>query len=316
MSKPFVNKGFVFDIDSDLLPIYRLNPFDNRFVKYKEGVRVNTSNVDNSVAEHITKKPFVYTANGRQAIDEALKRINLDRADCVTILTSTGNKYISACVTNQISMHCSWSRIIENNTKAIFVNHEFGVPYHGVDELKRFGLPIIEDCCYSYASSTIDNKIGQIGDFVIYSFAKYFPMQMGGVLAGNSVAGGHLVDDETLHYLRTSLAVFHNDIELISDKRRENHRKLSLVLKDIGIVDRFKFISKNDGVPGVFMFKAPEVWNLVELKEFMWSCGIHCSVFYGEHSFFIPVHQNIDDIAIEYFYKCLKLFSKKNDDII
>ena len=67
-------------------------------------------------------------------------------------------------------------------TKVIFVNHEFGYPYHDLIRLKDYKLPIIEDCAGSFFSSDKDGSIGEVGDFVIYSFPKMFPLQVGGLL--------------------------------------------------------------------------------------------------------------------------------------
>ena len=38
------------------------------------------------------------------------------------------------------------------------------------------------------------------------------------------------------------------------------------------------------------------------MKEHGWRHGIECSVFYGEEAFFIPVHQHLSEIDLDYFY--------------
>ncbi len=44
--------------------------------------------------------------------------------DVVTILTTSGNFYISSCVTAEIEKFCKWDREITDQTKVIFVNHK------------------------------------------------------------------------------------------------------------------------------------------------------------------------------------------------
>ena len=46
-------------------------------------------------------------------------------------------------------------------------------------------MPIIEDCAGSFFSKDKKDTIGKIGDFVIYSFPKMFPLQIGGLLLSN-----------------------------------------------------------------------------------------------------------------------------------
>jgi hypothetical protein len=46
--------------------------------------------------------------------------------------------------------------------------------------------------------------------------------------------------------------------------------------------------------------------DLQKLKNFLWDCGIHSSVFYGKDAFFIPSHQKLSEIDIIYIYNALK----------
>ncbi len=304
---PFVREGFVFDLLDDLRPLHRLNPFTTTqpsppFATY--------TNADALITKRAAGRPWMYTANGRQALREALRHLELSSEDCVTILTSTGNTYVSSCVTNEIARVCQWSRQWQPNTRAILVNHEFGVPYPEIDTLREHGLPIIEDCCYSFHSATAHNEMGRVGDYIIYSFAKYFPIQFGGLLVGPSGQEWpeELLDLDTVAYLRQALTHYLPQTDTIGEVRRANHATLASRLAPLGIAPRFSF---DDGtVPAVFMFVAPAEWLLPELKEFLWACGIHCSVFYGEQAFFIPVHQSLTEEAMNYFTVCLTQFSQ------
>lgn len=313
MNRPFVRDGFVFNLHEDLQPLYRLNPFST------EQLGIDSSNqfvdsIDKTFSQRYEGRPYVYTANGRQAIREALRLLNLTSDDCVTILTPTNNYYISSCVTNEINVFCQWSRYIEPHTKVIFVNHEFGVPYPNLLELKKIGLPIIEDCCYSFYSATKENMMGCVGDYIVYSFAKYFPVQFGGLLVGpaEQQLPMQLLDGNTELFLKKEIERLYPQAEAIAAQRYANHAVLIEKLAPFGILPRFNFAT--EGVPGVFMFVPPASWHLPTLKDFLWSCGIHCSVFYGEHAFFIPVHQGLSDTALEYFTVCISQFANKQNN--
>ena len=312
MSEPLVRDGFVFNLHEDLRPCYRLNPFTTgQTAAFRPAHSPEASRVDAVLAERFNGRPFAYTANGRQAIREALRLLQLAPDDCVTILTSTGNHYISGCVTSEISAVCQWSRKIEPTTKVLFVNHEFGVPYPNLSALKHYGLPIIEDCCYAFHSATPENHVGQVGDFVLYSFAKYFPIQFGGLLIApmGQALPADLLDTDTAAYLRRALNQLYPEIDDIATRRHANQVELARRLAPLGLIPRFDFSA--GGVPGVFMFTAPANWLLPALKEFIWDCGIHCSVFYGEQAFFIPVHQALSVTALDYFSVCLAQFAQQ-----
>ena len=120
--------------------------------------------------------------------------------DIVTILTTSGNFYISSCVTEEIEKFCQWNREITPETKVILVNHEFGTIYPDMKNLVSLGIPIIEDCCPSFFSQDNDNKAGRYGDFAVYSFSKIFPIQFGGLLVNNNKlhTDGSAIDEESL----------------------------------------------------------------------------------------------------------------------
>jgi dTDP-4-amino-4,6-dideoxygalactose transaminase len=141
--------------------------------------------IDNYFKERFKNQNFTYTLTGRLAIQKSLQHYNLQPNDVVTILTTSNNFYISGCVTAEIEKFCKWNREISDKTKLIFVNHEFGVPYENLEELKKYKLPIIEDCAHSFFSEDDKSEIGKVGDFAIYSFPKIFPIQIGGLLVSN-----------------------------------------------------------------------------------------------------------------------------------
>ncbi len=214
---------------------------------------------------------------------------NLQPNDIVTIFTTTGNVYIAKCVTDEIEKFCKWSRRIEKNTKIILVNHEFGYPYPELEKLKDFKLPIIEDCAHSFFTSDHNNTIGNVGDFVIYSFVKMFPIQIGGLLVSNRSIefDDNFVESISLQYIKNVLSHHIKNKDLIIKRRILNYKKIRNHLNKLGLEERFKL---EDGiVPGVFMFCRGNInMDLSKLKEYMWAHGMQCSVFYGEESFLYP----------------------------
>jgi hypothetical protein len=304
---------FIIDPDPYSLPCYRIGPFKTRDLALNHNLPDNNL-IDEYFDKRFDKKDFIYTENGRKAISIALSWFNLQENDIVTILTTTGNFYISSCVTNEIERYCKWNRTIVPETTVIFVNHEFGYPFYDLHRLKTYNLPIIEDCAGSFFSNDMNNDIGEIGDFVIYSFPKMFPIQIGGLLVSKYSGGltrNEQVDKERLRYIKNVLSSYIESKEDIIQKRFYNYSFLISRFEKMGFSGRFKL--DTGSVPGVFMFRTDRnPLNLKMLKQHFYAHGIQCSVFYGEDSFFIPVHQALDELDMIYFSVVMESFIKRN----
>ncbi len=307
-----ISKGFIINPYHELLPDYKLCPFSNKDMFINRSLPYSNS-IEDYFSSRFHQKEYIYTLNGREAIHIALKSYNLKPNDVVTIFTTTGNHYISNCVTQEIEKYCKWARTMESNTKLLFVNHEFGYPYNKLKELKKYNLPIIEDCAHSFFSEDKNRSIGTVGAFVIYSFPKMFPLQIGGLLVNNldcEIPQSGLLTERETRYIKNVLSHYINDQDEIMLKRKANYSHLSKELMTLGLIERFKL---GDGiVPGVFMFrKGPHILNLTDLKKHLYAHGVQCSVFYGEDSFFIPVHQALNEDDLNYFIEVIKSFIKQ-----
>ena len=305
---------FVLYPDPYSLPVYRIGPFRTRDISLHQ-VLPDMGLIDDYFSERFGPGRFMYTYNGREAINIALNHFHLVPDDVVTILTTSGNFYISGCVTKEIEKFCKWSREIVPETRVLFVNHEFGYPFPDMQKLKLLNLPVIEDCAGSFFSEDDDYSIGRIGDFVIYSFPKMFPIQVGGLLVADYHLHGNYngsLKPEMLSYIRRVLSRYINEKALIIHQRLFNYQELRSRFETLGLRERFTL--EKGVVPGVFMFRTDDTGlDLPELKKHFWAHGIQSSVFYGEEAFFIPVHQALTEYDLDYFYEVMKTFIQNGD---
>ncbi len=305
---------FVLNPDPFCLPCYRIGPFQTRDISINHRLP-NSDLIDDYFNERFADKDFIYTENGRKAINIALGYYNLKKNDVVTVLTTSGNFYVSVCVTTEIEKFCHLSRQLESDTKVILVNHEFGLPYRDLRELSKTGIPIIEDCAHSFFSEDEDHNIGKVGEFAIYSFPKIFPLQIGGLLVSNlpdRLKNGDQIVNERLRHIKNVLSnQIKNKGNIIQD-RISNYRFLKSKFESLGLTERFQI--DQGAVPGVFMFRTDrQKIDLPELKKYCWAHGMQCSVFYGEEAFFIPVHQALNEQDMLYFYEVINSFIHKSD---
>lgn len=307
-----IKNGFILNPEKELLPDYKISPFSNYDLAKNRNLP-DSNLIDEYFHDRFKHNRICYTKNGRFAIHLALQHYNLSPEDCVTIFTTTGNMYISSCVTKEIEKFCQWSRKIEANTKLLFVNHEFGYPYEELEQLKSYCIPIIEDCAHSFFSHDENFLIGSIGDYVIYSFPKMFPLQIGGLLVSNleqkynaQQLENHITYEE-IRYIKNVTSYYISKSEDIIKSRLENYNKLKKLLEPLNLIERLSL--KNGIVPGVFMFTIHLGNNLLsKFKEYMYQHGIECSVFYGEKAFFIPIHQNLKNEDLIYFKEVISSF--------
>lgn len=302
---------YILHPDEYLFPSYRISPFRTRDIVLNNSYRENNL-IDEYFRQRLSDRTYIYTFNGRTAINIALSFYKLKKNDVVTILTTSGNFYISGCVTREIEKFCKWSRDFVPETKLIFVNHEFGYPYPELSSLQKYNIPIIEDCAASFFSADPGNSIGKVGDFIIYSLPKMFPLQIGGLLVSKSENLDNyntVLKPELLRYIRKVLSEYIPKRDQIINIRIKNYRELKARFETLNLPERFEL---QDGiVPGVFLFRTDRFdINLAELRKHFWAHGIQSSVFYGEKAFYIPVHQALVSDDLDYFYAVMKTFLK------
>jgi hypothetical protein len=300
--------GFVFGPDAYYSPSYRISPF--RTTDIADNLRLApASNASAFFDARFADRKWCLTKCGKEGISLALAALQLDVDDCVTIFTTSGNRYISGCVTREIEKVCRWSRKIEDSTAAIFVNHEFGYPHRNLAGLRCHGVPIIEDACHSFLADTPQRNMGQVGDFIVFSLPKVYPLQMGGLLSygtGFDIESSVQTGSALERYLSTVLSHTIPNLDAIKHARRHHHDLLAERFVRIGCTPRFELLA-ND-VPGAFLFNTPSGVDLAAMKEYGWRHGIECSVFYGEDAFFIPVHERLREADLDYFFMVFARF--------
>ena len=307
---------FIYNPDPYLLPSYRISPFTTESISRN---RLISNDYTSRALEYFNERfgidRWMLTINGREGISLAIDNLQLVKSDFVTIITPSNNLYISSCVTSQIEKHTNWNRTPNSQTKAYFVNHEFGYLYPNMEDLKRQNLPVIEDCCTTFFSQNKEKKIGKYGDFSIYSFPKFFSIQFGGLIVSNR---------EKLSYYRgikSSLSKSEEEYVLkvvgfelsqreeILQKRAFIFNYLKGKYASLGFTTR---LPHSKGItPSVLLLNNNAVINnLQDHKEFLLKHGIQNSVFYGEDSFYVPCHQSLSIIDADYIFGATQQYIK------
>ncbi|TDT58935.1 hypothetical protein DFO53_0482 [Enterobacter sp. AG5470] len=301
-----VTGDWILTDDEFMKPSYRISPFSTASIAQNHDLPSATGDEQFFAERHPGYNQY-YLLKARHGITLALTNLGLSKTDHVTVLTTTGNLYVSGCVTKAIEAVCQWNRELSNNTRAIVVIHEFGTVYAGMDKLYQFGVPVIEDFAHSFNSAS---AVSGRSDFVIYSFPKYFPIQYGGlILSREALSNRPEIDAQQEEYVRRVVSAHIQNVGKYAQTRWKNYQYLLSQFAKFSCTPRFEFSDAE--TPSVFMFCPPEGIDLIALKTFMQGHGIECSVFYGEHAFFIPLHDRLQQADLDYFVFVYNEFIKQ-----
>jgi len=146
----------------------------------------DVSKFENNFAKYIGSKYCIGVANGTDALEIAIKSLNLPpNSEIIT----QANTFISTCfsITNNnhklVLVDCNEDNYMINvdkiekkitkNTKAIIPVHLYGYTA-AMDKIiniaKKYNLYIIEDCAQAHGASYMDRKVGTFGDIGCFSF--------------------------------------------------------------------------------------------------------------------------------------------------
>lgn len=122
----------------------------------------------------------------RWLLTGVLSSLGLRREDEIAILTTSGETYVSTCVSVTAFNHARISRVVTPATRVVIVIHEFGYVFE--DIVARIagwqadGITVIEDCAHVMGLRIGDTVVGGLGDFALYSLPKLVPVESGGIL--------------------------------------------------------------------------------------------------------------------------------------
>ena len=75
-----------------------------------------------------------------------------------------------------------------NRVKACLIAHYFGIPQKDLLKIKEVceeaGIVLIEDCAHMALFKLYKGDVGRVGDYIVLSLRKFFPLYEGGLLLG------------------------------------------------------------------------------------------------------------------------------------
>jgi dTDP-4-amino-4,6-dideoxygalactose transaminase len=231
-------------------------------------------------------------------------KYNLKREDEVCIFTTFDKNYVSSCVTSTFFNYCKVSRVISKKTKMIFIIHEFGVPNPRTIELVKLGkqkkIPVVEDNAQGINSFLIQKRIGNFGDYSLYSLPKHLPMQLGGILVGNNLSKDNEWYDNSLAAdLEKQFYSYLPYLYSLSLKRKELFQTIRSSLQYVRVV----FEYNNNYTPYFVIFKTP---LYAKLYETLSEIGIEWGQTYVKNWFSVPLQPLMTHKQLTFLIQILK----------
>lgn len=259
--------------------------------------------------DHFNKDFAIVTLNGRHAISLILENLNLKRSDEVFIVTTFDYPNVSSCVTSTIFNYCKPARVMTENTRAVLVIHEFGVPYQNLELLKATcierRIPLIEDCAHTIDSVLGNKQVGTLGDWVICSLPKIFPVLSGGILLGKKVDYNPAEHELTrIATIQSQIEPMLNELADSSTRRREVYRQLTEITVNYNLYPVYMVTEKI--TPWFFPLNVPDIQKTMDKAA---EEGIECALWHGTNIVVFPCHQYINADHIERIESVIKYIS-------
>lgn len=286
----------IINPDKYIKPNILLNPFDHK-------IDYNTLSSTNNILDYFKEKSTI-TKDGREAIClsliDAVKSNNINNLS-VLIVTSSSSNYVSSCVTKSIEKYGTWTMDSSDNYNCIFLIHEFGC-FANLPENTISNVPLIEDFAPSFF---LYKKSSVKSNYQIFSFSKFFSVQEGGLVSGlqNSNTSNYKLTDYTLSILQYEL----NNLTSLVEKRNKNGNSIINEFIKLGFLPFYDNYLQL--IPWAVMIKNhKKIKDLEKLKVYFENHGILMGIFYGNDSFYLPSHQNLDKFEIDYIINVFKSF--------
>ena len=221
--------------------MYKIIPHSRPFVsqedievvarQVKSGMHASgdiTKEFEEKIAGLIGVKYARAVNSGTNALHLALLALNIEENDevimpsyvCASVLSAVNYTKARAVLSDidsdfadrgyNVSARTIESKITKN-TKAVIVPHMFGTSVE-IDDIKKFGIPIIEDCAHSLGAEYKGRKVGSLGEISIFSFyaTKIISTGSGGMVATSNDEIRARLEDLTQYDGRDKYGISYN----------------------------------------------------------------------------------------------------------
>jgi len=300
----------LIDVDPFLRPVVHMAPFDGKHSYPRHRAPRDEEAILARCALRLvgSNAPTALTRNGREALNWALAATVKSREDLVAIVTPSNCGYVSSCVTKEIEKFCRWKFGPVEEADIVVLIHEFGRFVELPEAFRRTSKPVIEDCAYAMVDRSFAPIYGRQGDYVVYSLAKAFPVQFGGLLIARNGRDLPLrassLSQQGRDYLLHSLDRLIEKLPAYNKARASVYGRMRDAARERGFSEILP--AQGAELAHAFLVAMDTSSEAQDVKLYMNSQGVESSFFHGGGGYFMPCHQSIDAAEIAYMFAHLR----------
>lgn len=269
---------------------------------------------ENEFARFLKIKFCLGVANGSDALEIAIKALELKKNSEILVPANTWISTAEAVLTNNLKLRfvdvddthniCikDLKKKINKNTGAVIIVHLYGNPAN-IDEVlelkKKFNFKIIEDCAQAHGAVYKGKKVSTFGDIGTFSF---FPSKNLGCFGD----GGCVVTNKKKYFLKMKKIANHGGLKKnmheilgrnsrldniqagilrVKLKRLNNwislrNKQAKLYYKNLSNIEKISLIKRLDKTKSSFHLMVIRTHKRNDLKKFLKNRGIETAIHY------------------------------------
>ena len=282
----------------DVKPQIALNPFAADHLDWVEQqvVAINTQLSEYFEAE------FTYLPSWAHALQSALRALKLKDAPTVGVWASVGEAGYLETLRELFGDRLTFEAR-KRNADAYLVCHRWAIPCAEVEELSTERIPLVEDCRDFLYFTPGEQRPGSYGQYAVFDFARWFPMQFGAALVGEFFPDKHVwdhfhcLDVTKRNVVRELLQIHWPQREAYATAREMNWKRYAELFEMLGMP-----VGEMQRPPLAFLLKSAEPYPVRAIHERLAEFGIRTEMDERDGLVALPCHAGLKKSHVDYTF--------------
>jgi hypothetical protein len=285
----------------EVRPCLRIHPFSGRDLDWKVPVAppINTQLMEYFEAD------FTFMPSGVFALQSAFHALEIPQGATILVRASQG---LQSYLRNLNEMFGEDYRFVTQSAEpfAVLVCHRWGVVDESVEDFAQGPIPLIEDCRDTLDAEVHGARVGSLGNYSVFDFARLFPMQFGAILLGRYFDDRavwdrfHCLDVTKRNIVREQLLTHWGLRESYAQRRRENWLYLKDLFRLVGMESTSK--QREPQSPTAFLLQCVSPYTAEAVASRLMDFGIHVETDAEEQLVALPCHAELTKGQLDYIF--------------
>jgi len=251
---------------------------------------------------------FTFMPSWPFALQSALRALNLESGQTVGVWASVGEESYFEEMKRLFGAQFKFE-MRNPDADAYLVAHRWGIACPEVEILALEEKPMIEDCRDSLEINKQEFQSGSYGNFAVYDFARWFPMQFGAALVGNYFPDQevwdrfHCLDVGKRNAVREALQLHWPNRGQYAVTRQNNAKRFSELFGQLG----FQTLRTHDQKDApVFLIHGNEQYNVEAIHKRLANFDIRSEFDPKDNLIALPCHCRLKSSFVDYIFGAVR----------